>query len=64
MEPEKTYSVKEVAQSVDPPAHNDTVIRYEKLGLLGEVRKSERGHRRFTSKQKGLFRQIFNAKNR
>jgi DNA-binding transcriptional MerR regulator len=59
-----TYSTKQVAWSVEPPAHNTTVIRYAKEGVLGEIRRNERGQRRFTHEQLKKFKALFEARNR
>ena len=56
------YSIGEVCKHVR--CHPDTVKRYEAEGLLGEVKRSARGHRRFTHDQRALMKQLFDARNR
>ena len=57
-----TYSIGEVCKYVR--CHPDTVKRYEEDGYLGEVRRSKRGHRRYTREQMKKMKQVFDARNR
>jgi len=61
MKKEPTYSIGEVARHVG--CHADTLKRYEQAGYIDEVRRSARGHRRYTRQQRDKLRQVFDAKN-
>ena len=59
---EATYSIGEVARHVG--CHADTLKRYETVGYIDEVRRSKRGHRRYTLTQRDKLKSVFDAKNR
>lgn len=59
---EDSYSVSEVAKYGN--AYNRTVVNYDLKGWLGLVRRNERGHRRFSPKQRELFKKIFTRRNK
>jgi DNA-binding transcriptional MerR regulator len=59
---EESYSTGDLAKYAN--AHYRTVINYVRLGLLGEVRRNERDHRRFTAEQRELFKEIFTRRNK
>jgi len=59
---EITFSIGEVARHVG--CHADTLKRYEAEGYIDEVRRSKRGHRRYTLAQRDKLKAVFDAKNR